>query len=1048
MLDFSSFLCVALCCVFLASWAPTSAHAAAKAITWAYSAQTVTMLTTDTLTISWSNTHDVYYSTTGTCSGGTSKAASSSSGLYTTTSGQMGVGTHYFYCSIGTHCADGMYVTVNVTKGNSAILNPSDVSYTATDINGATKAADWNTDCSWGGTGSCGAGYCTDMSTKPKCDANQLKSPNVAATSIDSAEELAKYTAQTCTQADSTVDERCGATWLNTWMSAGRLGTGGAVAAYCNDKYLVIIGTGATGFTTNMADISQAPGGTYYPDGTTATDCVTSEVTVSSPKMETTAIPLKTGEYRYTLLDTALGSNNFDTFSGGAGDGNTKYLCDTDAEGCFGLPSWTGVGVSTTGQSIYPLYSNVVRITLDACEVDSCNEHVGQGGGQPHLHGDPFHASDTMCHYGPANYTDGTDGHPPVIGFAYDGPTIYGRYLSTSAPGFSDGLDDCGGHEHSADSTAYGGYHYHAQVISATTSSGNKGVNKNANTGKTYPAFTPGPYKCFRGDLSKRGDADYSYWSTNVPVQDTKPCNGMTHYWVKPGLSIPGAGTLAVTLATCDASAAPTNGAVGTCTSTLASGSTCQPTCNTGYTVSGTSSCYDGTLTAATCSASPCDASAAPANGAVGTCSSTLASGSTCQPTCNTGYTVSGTSSCTLGALTAATCSANPCDASAAPVNGAVGDCTSTLASGSTCQPTCNTGYTVSGTSSCLAGTLTAATCVGNPCDASAAPTNGAVGTCTSTLASGSTCQPTCNTGYTVSGTSSCTLGALTAATCSASPCDASAAPANGAVGTCTSTLASGSTCQPTCNTGYTVSGTSSCTLGALTAATCSANPCDASAAPVNGAVGDCTSTLASGSTCQPTCNTGYTVSGTSSCLAGTFTTAECSVAPSPPPPSPPPPAAAAVQAEMQLTGYSAAEFDDDKKTNFKTGMAKYLGVDSAAITITSVVDVTAGRRKLSAVDSVLKVEFTVEATTFSDTTALETKLVVTDVTTMKTELISAGLAVSNIVAPTTITALAPPPSPPPSPPPPASTSPLFERRQTYRGNCRARILCVLRKES
>ena len=278
--------------------------------------------------------------------------------------------------------------------------------------------------------------------------------------------------------------------------------------------------------------------------------------------------------------------------------------------------------------------------------------------------------------------------------------------------------------------------------------------------------------------------------------------------------------------------------------------------------------------------------------------------------------------------------------------------------------------------------------------------------------------------------TSWCYDGVLTAATCSASPCDASAAPANGAVGDCRviagSTLASGSTCQPTCNAGYTVSGTSSCTLGTLTAATCSASPCDTSAAPANGAVGDCTSTLASGSTCQPTCNAGYTVSGTSSCLAGTFTTAECSVAPSPPPPSPPPPAAAAVQAEMQLTGYSAAEFDDDKKTNFKTGMAKYLGVDSAAITITSVADVTAGRRKLSAVDSVLKVEFTVEATTFSDTTALETKLVVTDVTTMENELNSAGLAVSNIVAPTTITALAPPPSPPPSPPPPASASPLL----------------------
>ena len=107
-----------------------------------------------------------------------------------------------------------------------------------------------------------------------------------------------------------------------------------------------------------------------------------------------------------------------------------------------------------------------------------------------------------------------------------------------------------------------------------------------------------------------------------------------------------------------------------------------------------TSWCYDGVLTAATCSASPCDASAAPANGAVGDCrviaGSTLASGSTCQPTCNAGYTVSGTSSCTLGTLTAATCSASPCDTSAAPANGAVGDCTSTLASGSTCQPTCD----------------------------------------------------------------------------------------------------------------------------------------------------------------------------------------------------------------------------------------------------------------------------------------------------------------------------------------------------------------------
>jgi len=54
----------------------------------------------------------------------------------------------------------------------------------------------------------------------------------------------------------------------------------------------------------------------------------------------------------------------------------------------------------------------------------------------------------------------------------------------------------------------------------------------------------------------------------------------------------------------CDASTAPTNGLVGTCTNKLASGSWCQPKCTSGYTVSGTSSCTEGVLTAATCSAS------------------------------------------------------------------------------------------------------------------------------------------------------------------------------------------------------------------------------------------------------------------------------------------------------------------------------------------------------------------------------------------------------------------------------------------------------------
>ena len=45
----------------------------------------------------------------------------------------------------------------------------------------------------------------------------------------------------------------------------------------------------------------------------------------------------------------------------------------------------------------------------------------------------------------------------------------------------------------------------------------------------------------------------------------------------------------------CDASTAPTNGGLGNCTDSLEIGSTCQPTCDTGYTLFGERSCVDGT---------------------------------------------------------------------------------------------------------------------------------------------------------------------------------------------------------------------------------------------------------------------------------------------------------------------------------------------------------------------------------------------------------------------------------------------------------------------
>ena len=133
--------------------------------------------------------------------------------------------------------------------------------------------------------------------------------------------------------------------------------------------------------------------------------------------------------------------------------------------------------------------------------------------------------------------------------------------------------------------------------------------------------------------------------------------------------------------------------------------------------------------------------------------------------------------------------------------------------------------------------------------------------------------------------------------------CDAAVPPAKDGAGTCTDTLASGSSCTPTCDTGYTVSGASSCLDRVLTSATCAANPCDASGAIANGNLNDCTSSLASGASCTPTCDSGYTLTGTRSCSSGTLmdtvvctanspqatpsSPANSSVSSIPPPPSP-----------------------------------------------------------------------------------------------------------------------------------------------------------------
>jgi len=106
----------------------------------------------------------------------------------------------------------------------------------------------------------------------------------------------------------------------------------------------------------------------------------------------------------------------------------------------------------------------------------------------------------------------------------------------------------------------------------------------------------------------------------------------------------------------------------------------------------------------------------APTNGDLGDCDATLVSGDTCQPACDSGYTLvpraDTTMSCTVGVLSAPTCDPDPCDGTQnLPSNAAVGDCTADLASGNTCTPTCASGYALSCLSSCALGEITHGTC-------------------------------------------------------------------------------------------------------------------------------------------------------------------------------------------------------------------------------------------------------------------------------------------------------------------------------------------------
>jgi len=184
----------------------------------------------------------------------------------------------------------------------------------------------------------------------------------------------------------------------------------------------------------------------------------------------------------------------------------------------YTLPEDGNVGNTIEGQAIFPTFNNNARYTPEKCEVDYCNEHVGQGGGIPHLHGDPFGPN---CLYSARNYSS-LSAHPPHIGYSLDGYLIYGRHLAGDAEGYCTVLDNFVGHIHSGYA-----YHYHTQVLQLTVTTA---ANVPSAVGTSYMATTVGPYMCWKADLNQQPYFPFNM-SSDSASYSKKPCCGTTAYY-------------------------------------------------------------------------------------------------------------------------------------------------------------------------------------------------------------------------------------------------------------------------------------------------------------------------------------------------------------------------------------------------------------------------------------------------------------------------------------------------------------------------------------
>jgi hypothetical protein len=254
--------------------------------------------------------------------------------------------------------------------------------------------------------------------------------------------------------------------------------------------------------------------------------------------------------------------------------------------------------------------------------------------------------------------------------------------------------------------------------------------------GETYKVSTTGPYQCFKANLAATVTEGSSALLAATGSSEYKTsqemgyrCCGMTDYFMQTGNTFSHADDYASST-TCTAPANPDNGAYsGSCAagSTLYSGNRCTPTCDSGYTVSGVTTCVAGAITTtATCVSTETDPCAGvtctAASGVckvIGTCTDGSCSAETNADdgtTCDDGDADTASSTCQSGVCEAASetdpCAGVTCTA-ASGVCKVIGTCTDGSCSAETNADdgtTCDDGDANTASSTCQSGVCVAET--------------------------------------------------------------------------------------------------------------------------------------------------------------------------------------------------------------------------------------------------------------------------------------------------------------------------------------------------